>query len=268
MTGGDGFLGAATVDEASSRGHEVMATTRRPGTAAESLSRVEVDLRNHAAVLDVVGALRPDGIVHTAYVRDGAAAAATIVDASRSVAPAAASVGAHLVHVSTDVVFPDGPSAWHEGDLPAPQSTYGLLKRQAEVEVTTVLPDTAVVRTSLLYGAPGRSGAQEALVVRALQGEPISFFTDEIRCPLHVDDVAAGLVSVAEQRISGIVHLAGPDPLDRLALAKALARRLGLDDAALRGAPTPISSPPRPARVVLGCDRYDRLVGGVRRSVR
>ena len=80
----------------------------------------------------------------------------------------------------------------------------------------------------------------------------MSFFSDEIRCPLHAMDLANAISLLAERRdITGILHLAGPEAMSRADLAKWFARWLGLDPDLVRTATVAESATPRVARVVL-----------------
>jgi dTDP-4-dehydrorhamnose reductase len=113
-------------------------------------------------------------------------------------------------------------------------SDYGRAKLEAER-----LVDGLIVRTSLLYGKPG---PQEALAAR----DDVVFHEDEIRCPTHVSDLAAALLELAVLDVTGVLHVAGPDAVSRLELA----RLLGARDA--KGAPTP---PGRARNVALDSSR-------------
>jgi dTDP-4-dehydrorhamnose reductase len=58
-------------------------------------------------------------------------------------------------------------------------------------------------------------------------------FTDDVRCPVHVDDLAAALLELAAATTAGVHHLAGADAVSRYELGVLIARRDGLDAAAL-----------------------------------
>ena len=89
--------------------------------------------------------------------------APTIVQGSAAVAAAAHRSGARLVHLSTDLVFDGEQGAPYEEDAdPRPVSAYGAAKLEAERIVARAHPEALLVRTSLLYGTPGR---QEALAL-------------------------------------------------------------------------------------------------------
>lgn len=63
-----------------------------------------------------------------------------------------------------------------------------------------------------------------------------ALFTDDIRCPVHVEDLAAALWEIARSDAAGVFHLAGPDALSRYELGELIARRDGLDPARLSSA--------------------------------
>lgn len=90
-----------------------------------------------------------------------------------------------------------------------------------------------IARTSLIIGDGG--SAHERLVHARATGESTGvLFTDEMRCPVHVTDLAAALLELASFEHGGVPHLAGPDALSRHELGRFIAHRDGLDPDALR----------------------------------
>jgi dTDP-4-dehydrorhamnose reductase len=76
------------------------------------------------------------------------------------------------------------------------------------------------VRTSLIYGGP-ELAAHERMVLEAADGvRDMAFFTDELRCPIAVADLAAAVLELAELDIAGALHVAGADVLSRLDFAR------------------------------------------------
>jgi len=192
VTGGAGLLGSTLLTTAPA-GSPVHATWRRSPVAGATAHRVE--LSDLAAVRDLMGRVRPGLVVHTAYGKhDGER---DIAAASRSVAAATAAVGADLVHLSSDVVFDGEYAPYAETDAPAPISQYGRWKHTAEREVLRLVPEAAVVRTSLIL-APLRPDPTTAWIVDAIQaGRGVDLFVDQLRCPIAVEDLAGQLWELA-----------------------------------------------------------------------
>src|SRR5262245_38474088 len=138
VTGGTGYLGTEL------RSQAPHATSER------------VEIRDASAVAALLGRIRPEVVVHTAYLQDGPDAWAVTVDGAENVALAAAAVGARLVHLSTDVVFGGRKGApYLEEDEPSPVTDYGRAKAEAERRVAAAHPQALLVRTSLIVGGPG-----------------------------------------------------------------------------------------------------------------
>lgn len=181
-----------------------------------SVERVEI--RDGDAVRALVGRVRPDVVIHTAYRQEGRGFRDVVVDGSENVARAAAAAGARLVHLSSDVVF-DGLAGrpYREEDTPSPCSAYGAAKAAAEVRVAVAHPGALVVRTSLIVGGPGRAPSKHE---RAALDEQATFYVDELRSPVCVTDLASALLELAALDRSGVLHVAGADDVSRADLAE------------------------------------------------
>jgi dTDP-4-dehydrorhamnose reductase len=250
VTGLGGFLGAELGRRARAAGCAVA------GIAGER----ELDVRDAAGVRAAVAAAAPDIVVHTAYRQDDAT---VIVDGTRAVADAAAHAGARLVHLSTDLVFSGrGDAPLTEDDEPDPVIPYGAAKLAAE---RLCPPEALVVRTSLLYGGAELSRHERAILAAADGASDMAFFVDETRCPTAVGDLASALLELAVGAVAGPLHVAGPDAVSRIELARLIAAAHGRDAAALRSRP---ADPGRPRHVVLDSGRARALLSTRLRGVR
>jgi dTDP-4-dehydrorhamnose reductase len=148
------------------------------------------------------------------------------------VALAAAAAGARLVHVSSDAVFSGTAPSYDETRHPDPVTPYGAAKAAAETAVKGITPTAIIARTSLIIG-DGDSQHERLVHELASGAEAGALFTDEVRCPVHVTDLASALLELAASPHAGVCHLAGIDAISRYELGQLIAERDGLDHAAL-----------------------------------
>ena len=262
VTGGSGHLGGEVVRRARDTGWEAVGTSfRTPGP-------VRLDVRDATAVEALVAELAPDCVIHTAYVQDGPDAWATNVDGSANVAAAAAGRGARLIHLSTDLVFDGRAGPYAEEDAENPLLEYGRAKAAGERFVAERHPEATIVRTSLIYGGEGLSG-HERRILDVVDGRTdLAFFTDELRCPVHVSDLAGALLALAKVAHAGPLHIAGADGVSRYELACLVAAANGRATAHLRTTTSAGMQPERPRDCRLECSRAAALLGGPLPGVR
>ncbi|HEY7721933.1 MAG TPA: sugar nucleotide-binding protein [Pedococcus sp.] len=249
VTGATGALGRVVVRQALAQGCDVVGVSRRGGPVAGRVEAERVDVRDRDAVQRVLTGARPDLVVHTAYAQDDWA---TTADGSAHVALGARAAGARLVHVSSDVVFSGARVTYSERDLPDPVSPYGAAKAAAETAVAAIDPSAVIARTSLVMGS--RDSPMERRVHALLDGTATGeLFTDDIRCPVHVADLASALLELGRADASGVRHVAGPDAVSRFEIGELVAARDGLPPAGLRPGSRRASGVPGPLDVRLDC---------------
>ncbi|MFJ1808198.1 MULTISPECIES: SDR family oxidoreductase [unclassified Streptomyces] len=225
IIGGSGFLGAELIRQSIAAGRATSATfASRPG-GADGVVWHPLDIRDPAGIGRMIAEVAPSVVVNAS---SGAADWAVTADGAVRVALAAAEQGCRLVHVSSDAVFSGARVRYDESCLPDPLGPYGAAKAAAETAVRLLVPTAVVARTSLIIGH-GRS-AHERMVHALAEGTRDGvLFTDDIRCPVHVEDLASALWELALSDAAGMFHLAGPDALSRHELGVLIARRDGLD---------------------------------------
>jgi dTDP-4-dehydrorhamnose reductase len=247
VTGGSGYLGAELLRQAPEAVGTYLA---HPVTGG-----VRVDVRDRAAVARAVEG--HDVVIHTAYVQSDSA---VIEEGTAAVAKACSAAGARLVNVSTDVVF-DGALGrpYRESDEPSPITEYGRAKLAAERVVAERCPGAVTVRTSLIYGGPPLAPSRQEQ--DALDGE-VRFFTDEIRSPVQVSDLAGAILDLVRRKdVAGAVHLAGADDASRYELACLIVAARGGDSGRVRSASFRELGLDRPADCRLESDRVPPLRG-------
>ena len=253
VTGAAGMLGTDVV--AAGSGHDVVA-----------LTRADLDITNAEAVRAAVRDSRPDAVINCAAwtnvdLAETEEAQATLIngDGAGHLAAAAAEAGAHIVHVSTDYVFDGAATSPYLEDAPTgPIGAYGRSKLAGERAVQAAAPTShSIVRTAWVFGPHGKNFVDTMLKLAATRDE-LTVVDDQLGCPTYTGHLATALITIAEQRSNGLLHVAGGGQCTWRDLAVATFAAAGLDvtvhptTTAAFGAPAP-----RPAYSVLGSTRSD-----------
>jgi dTDP-4-dehydrorhamnose reductase len=252
VVGGSGFLGRTVTRQARLAGHRVIATFHANAQKAAGVEWRMLDIRRRDDVTALAARARPDAIINAAYLQSDWE---TTADGGMHVALAAAAAGARLVHVSSDAVFSGGAASYDETRQPDPVTPYGAAKAAAETAVKGIAPAAAIARTSLIIGGEGDSQHERLVHALASGAAPGVLYTDNVRCPVHVTDLAAALLELAASAHSGICHVAGPDAVSRYELGLLIAGRDGLDQAALPAGRCPATGQAGPLDVRLDSTR-------------
>ena len=180
------------------------------------------DFTNLSGLAETVRTLRPDVIVnagaHTAV--DNAESEPDLVRTLNALAPGALakeaeSLGAWLVHYSTDYVFDgSGSTPWLEADTPAPLNVYGRTKLEAEQLILASGCKHLIFRTSWVYGARGGNFAKTMLKL-AQEREVLKVINDQFGAPTGAEllaDITAHAIRQVRAQLgsavpSGIYHL-------------------------------------------------------------
>ncbi|MEU6078741.1 sugar nucleotide-binding protein [Micromonospora sp. NPDC047074] len=262
VVGASGHLGGEVCRQAVAAGERVAGTYHSGGIGVPGVEAYRLDVTDRAAVRDLVARVRPDAVVATPYRYDEWTVTA---DGAAHVACAAVEAGARLVHVSSDAVHAGRPEPYADDEVPSPVFAYGAAKAAAETAVRAVDPGAALVRTSLIVG--DERSNQIRLCLDALAGAA-TLFTDQIRCPVHVADLAGAVLDLAGTRYAGLLNVAGPDAVSRAEMGLLVAAHFGLDPAGLKTATVAESGFVRPAEVRLDSSRAATLLPTRLRGIR
>ena len=225
VTGGAGFLGTHLLQ----RARYFTATGTLYRTAAASIPNVSFhvcDLQQAQEVRILLDRVRPDIIIHTACSDQGGNLSA-IAPAAGLLATQSAERRIRFIHLSTDQVF-DGKSApYTETNAPCPIHPYGTAKAQAEDLVRSLNPQATIVRTSLLYDLHTPDRQTTRLINATSTDELLHLFLDEIRSAIWVENLAEALLELANRDLPGILHIGGPQALNRWELGMGLLEQFG-----------------------------------------
>jgi dTDP-4-dehydrorhamnose reductase len=260
VTGASGYLGGALLRylDAERPDWDVHATFFSIPPSDGYPNAHALDLRDPASVERVLAQAEPDLILHTAALNAGDADEMYKTNGMGSayVARGAAKRGARLVHLSSDVIFDGKRGNYSEDDAPNPITPYAVSKAEAERGVLESGADAVLVRTSLIYGFKPLDPRTRAI----LRGEMPRLFTDEMRCPIWVFNLAEALVELSELDYRGVINVAGTQPLSRYDFGAKLMESMKADPSTL--IPTPSSASPviRPMDCTLDVSRAQKLL--------
>ena len=187
-----------------------------------SFTRAELDVTNEAAVRTTLSEVKPDWVIN--------ASAYTAVDKAESDSVAAYSVnavgpeilarysnelGAKLIHISTDYVYPgEGSAPLTEDDAVGPTGVYGASKLAGELLVSRACPEHIILRTAWVYGASGGNFVKTMLRLGA-DRENLNIVSDQWGGPTSAVGIAgaiATMIGVVTDRDAGsedLSHLWG-----------------------------------------------------------
>src|SRR4051812_19308899 len=238
ITGAAGMLGRDVVAAAS--GHDVVA-----------LARADLDITDAEAVRAAVRDVRPDAVINCAAwtnvdLAETEEAQATLIngDGAGHLAAAAAEVGAHIVHVSTDYVFGGDAIAPYPEDAPTgPIGAYGRSKLAGEIAVANAAPSGhAIVRTAWVFGPHGKNFVDTMLRLGADRDE-LTVVDDQLGCPTYTGHLAPALVEIAVARTQGVLHVSGAGSCTWWELACSTFARVGLPVTVHRGTTAGFNAP-------------------------
>jgi dTDP-4-dehydrorhamnose reductase len=175
----------------------------RPDELRRALRRLEPDvIANAAAYNDVDGAeAEPER------------AERVNAEAPGVLAAEAASLGAWLVHYSTDYIFDgSGTKPWREDDAPAPLNVYGASKWRGERAVRATGCRHLIFRTQWVYAARGKSFLTKMLRLAA-ERDHLQVVAEQTGAPTGAELIAdvtahALRLAIARPALAGTYHLA------------------------------------------------------------
>lgn len=208
ILGGNGQLGC-DVRAAFEKHHDVHAATHDDG-----------DICNPGAMRTLFDAVSPDCVINTAAMhhveeceKNPSKAYETNALASRQLAELCREGDIPFVHISTDYVF-DGKKGkpYLETDAAFPLNVYGNTKQSGENYILSTWHKGTVVRVGGIYGqnpcrAKGGLNFVQLMLKLAKERPQIRVVDDETVTPTPTAAIAAQLVHIVENGVTGLVHV-------------------------------------------------------------
>ena len=239
VTGGSGLLGCKLL-QASQGSYEVLSLdVAEPGVFISSvINHAVCDITDAEALNRQLERFHPDVIIHTAAFtdvngceKDEQKAQNVNVQGTLNVARACQSMGAKLIHLSTDYVFDGSAGPYKETDEPNPINVYGRTKLESEQIVRNLVEDFVIARAMVLFGyvTGVRQNFVTWLIGELQRKKPIHIVDDQYGTPTLADDLALALLLLEKSGAKGLYHLAGSDCISRYEFALCIAQVFELD---------------------------------------
>ncbi|WP_316676398.1 dTDP-4-dehydrorhamnose reductase [uncultured Tolumonas sp.] len=206
------------------------------GWAVLAIDRDKLDITDFSAVELLIKEYQPDVIINAAA-HTAVDKAETEIDASYAInrdgpkylAEAAATIGATILHISTDYVFSgDKEGLYTENDPVAPQGIYGTSKLAGEEAVIAANKKHIILRTAWVFGEHGNNFVKTMLRL-GLQRDQLGIVADQFGGPTYAGDIAAALLVIAEKAVMspettqwGVYHFAGAPHVSWYQFAQAI----------------------------------------------
>jgi dTDP-4-dehydrorhamnose reductase len=163
-----------------------------------------------------------------------------------------------FVYFSTEYIFDGRNGPYREDDPAHPLSIYGKSKWEGEQAVTAAHAGALILRTTVVYGKDFGAKNYVYSLMRSLSvGETMRVPQDQISTPTYNRDLAQVTLELVSRKASGVFHVCGPERMNRLEFARAVAAFLKLDEGLLKGVPTGAlgQKAPRPLSAGLAIDK-------------
>lgn len=254
ITGATGFLGQYLIAGARRR-WRVAGTFHR--TRREDAERLlagvdsgRIDLSDFRDVREMLAAVRPKAVIHTAALADPnyceqhpEESLRVNLQATVNLAGLCGDRGIPFVFTSTDLVFDGSRAPYKEDDPVAPLNLYGEHKALAEQAALERYDEAVICRMPLMFGFSGNGRVPffQRMVGEFQAGREMTLFADELRTPVSGPTAAAGLLLAAGsgmedeavnpreiERVRGVLHLGGRESISRYEMGLQILDILGL----------------------------------------
>ena len=230
VTGAGGFVGAAVVRAALAAGHDVIALVRndrsRLAAVASRVSLHHVDLAGGPAVAALLGSVKPDIVIHSAWEGVGGALRGGDIQFENirttiALADAAIAAGARkFVGIGSQAEYGRYDRKIVESDLPRPTMLYGAAKLAANHLAAQRCREAGVefawLRLFSVYG-PGDNANWliPSTAASLVKGKAPKCTAGTQKWDyLHIDDVADGVLAAATtEDATGVFNLASGNPV-------------------------------------------------------
>ncbi|MGI1658559.1 MAG: dTDP-4-dehydrorhamnose reductase [Desulfitobacterium sp.] len=195
-------------------GYDVMQELQGRNMECLGISRDDADITDFDATAQVITSYRPDAVIHCA--------AYTAVDKAEdnreicelvnekgtdNIARLCKSMGAKMIYISTDYVFPGtGDKPYNVDDATGPLGVYGETKLSGEHVVKEHIDKYFIVRISWVFGIHGNDFIKTMLKLAETRQE-VGVVADQVGSPTYTADLAPLLCDMVVTESYGVYHV-------------------------------------------------------------
>ena len=246
VTGANGFVGYYLVQHFLRSSYRVVASGRSKEHSFPDhphFNYYQFDFTDPLQVQQVLKEVQPDVVVHSGAMSkpddcemNKELALLTNVTGTANLLAEAKKCNSHFIFLSTDFVFSGERGMYSEEEQRSPVNYYGQTKVLAEDAVMQYPFQWSIVRTVLVYGrsANGKLNFVEHVAAALRRNETLRIFHDQVRTLTYVEDLASGIVDIAERKAEGIYHLSGKDAMTVYEAACKVAQFIGQNDSQIQ----------------------------------
>jgi len=275
ITGGTGLLGHYLIKTAPTN-YNICCTFFPPekkGSILYNCGIYYLDITDRDEVLNVIGDIKPDCVIHTASIakvdyveKNKEEARKTNLGGTMNIIEACQEINAKLIYISSNAVFDGKNPPYSEEDPVNPLNYYGKLKVEEEKFVKSSELKYAIIRPILMYGwnlKIERENPVTWLIDLLKAGKEVKIVDDILCNPLFVKDCADVIWKTVALNKKGTFHVGGEDELSRYEFACITAEIFGLDQKLI----TPVKNSffaaisPRPKNTTYCIDKIKRELG-------
>lgn len=243
------------------------------GNGAVGWDRGEADITEFENLKFKIQNLKPAAVINCAAFNDVDTAETRQdlvfrlnAEAVKNLAKISEGLNIPLVHFSTNYVFDGEKGEYTESDQPNPQSAYAKSKYQGELELRKNCKKYYLIRTAVLFGPKGESGASkksfvELILDKSAKNDTIKAVYDQVNSVTYAKDLAAAVKQLLDKNYPyGIYHLANSGRASWYDFAREIFHITGKDAKIIPVASSEFPRPaPRPQKSVLANTKFPAL---------
>lgn len=194
-------------------GYDVCKVLNTRNIENKGVDIADFDITDAEATREYIVAYHPDAVIHcSAWTAVDKAedeldkVRAVNTDGPRNIAAVCKEIGAKMLYLSTDYVFPGTGDQFYEPDDPTgPLDVYGATKLGGELAVKELLDCYFIVRISWVFGKNGNNFVKTMLRLAETRDE-LNVVCDQIGSPTYTADLAPLLCDMIATEKYGTYH--------------------------------------------------------------